>query len=185
MKHYCPIVRITTVTNTDKAMTEPRVELKNVRSHYSNEWGPGGAFEADIWINGVKCMHVNDEGNGGCYDYEPFSKDKIVEQNIKLFEDYINAKYKGKFEPMDMYIVKLVDELEKAKAKKKLLKEFEKSFCFGVPNGNSYRTVYWKGRTLAQIDKINLQRAYNNVKAKLGKGEVILNTNLQALGINL
>ena len=82
-------------------------------------------------------------------------------------------------------IDEIIDNYLKAKEEAKQIKMYDKAICFGVPNGSRYRTVSWKNRTLAQIDKINLQIAYNDVKAKLGKGEVILNTNLKELGITI
>jgi hypothetical protein len=195
-------VRITIVTNTDKEMTEPHVELKSVHFGYSREWGSNGRFDADVWINGVKCMKAIDEGNGGEIDYEHFiyknPQAKQVKANIKLLEAYIKTMPKqslggihegGKLVmftiDMDLYINNLLDKMSTEKFQKKLLKHFEKAICFGVPNGKQYRSVYWTGKTLAQIDKINLQRTYDKTKAGLGKGETILNTNLQALGINL
>ena len=66
------------------------------------------------------------------------------------------------------------------------MKLYDKGICFGVPNGYSYQTIAWKGKTLREINLISLQSAYNDAKKGLKAGEVILNANnLKALGVNL
>lgn len=180
-------------------MNKPNVEIKNFKTHYSREWGPNGAFECDLWINGIKCCHVNDDGNGGCYDYVLYDynnpKAKEIKANFKLLEDYIKTMPKQKTEygefkvDMDLFISMLVSDMEKAKAKekaeKRLLKDFADKICYGIPNSNGYQYTYWKGRALSSIPLPLLQKTVEDVKAKLKEGEVILNTNLKALGVNL
>ena len=172
-------------------MTEPKVELKKIsfNERMSQETN---CFVADLYINGVKVGEANNEGHGGPTDYHSNSleNDKL----IKEAEAYCKALPKVKSEELkfeyDNSLENVIDELLeahlKAKDEAKRIKNYEKGICFGVPNGNSYQTVSWKGRTLAQVDKISLQRAYDDIKAKYIKGNVvILNTNLKALGVNL
>lgn len=163
-------------------IAKPVVELKKLRFFKSREWGEFGGMSADVWINGVKCMEVIDEGNGGCYNYTS-EQTSLAKANIKLLEHYIKTIPEYNYsEGMDAYFSDLgVKQYEE----KKMLKLFEKAICYGVTNGKSYRTASWKDKTLVQIDKINLQCAYNEIKKNLKAGEIVFNTNLQKLGINI
>jgi O-succinylbenzoate synthase len=170
-------------------MTEPKVEIKNYHSGYSREWGPDGRFDLDLWINGVKCMKVIEEGNGGEMDFEPFThnnpKADLIKANIALLEAHIKSlpKIKSSIDehefPMDMgmFIEELIN-------KQKREKDYAKGICFGKPDAHSFQMVSWKGKKLAQIDKISLQRAIDDVRREhLKAGEVILNTNFAELGV--
>jgi hypothetical protein len=71
---------------------------------------------------------------------------------------------------------------------KKMQKKYAMAICYGkiTSNGCEFATTYWKGRTLAQIPLNVLQNIYDNVKAtKLQNGDIILNDNLEALGVKL
>ena len=167
-----------------------KIELKKI-SFSERMSDETNCFIADLYINGKKVGECNNDGRGGCTNYGGNTKEDNV--LIAEAEKYCKTLPKVKSEALkfeyaqslESVIDEQVTEFLLAKELKKKQKMFEKAICYGVPNGYSYRTVSWSKRTLAQIDKINLQRAYNDVKAKLGKGEVILNNNLQALGINL
>jgi hypothetical protein len=167
-----------------------KIELKKI-SFSERMSDETNCFIADLYINGKKVGECNNDGRGGCTNYGGNTKEDnvLIAEAEKYCKTLPMVKSEAlKFEyaqSLESVIDELVTEFLIAKEAKKKLKMYEKAFCFGVPNGYSYRTVSWKGKTLAQIDKINLQRAYNDVKAKLGKDEVILNTNLQSLGINL
>jgi hypothetical protein len=167
-----------------------KIELKKI-SFSERMSDETNCFIADLYINGKKVGSCNNEGRGGPTDYHGDSKESNV--LIKEAEAYCKTLPNVRSEALDFEypqsLESVIDELLeahlKAKDEAKRIKMYDKAICFGVPNGNSYRQVYWKGRTLAQIDKINLQRAYNDVKKGLKGGEVILNTNLEALGVNL
>jgi hypothetical protein len=167
-----------------------KIEVKKISFSERNS-DETNCFAGDLYINGKKVGYCRNSGQGGCTEIHGDTKEDnvLIEKAEKYCKTLPKVKSEAlKFEyeqSLENIIDEQVTEFLVAKEKKKKLKMYEKAICFGVPNGYSYRTVYWKGRTLAQIDKINLQRAYNDVKLKLSKGEVILNTNLQALGINL
>jgi len=168
-----------------------KIELKKIsfNERMSDETN---CFVADLYINGKKVGSCDNGGRGGPTDYHGDSKEANV--LIKEAEAYckslpphrseeLNFEYPQSLESV---IDDLLDAHLKGKDEAKRMKMYDKAICFGIPNGCSYRQVYWKGKILKQIDKISLQRAYNDVKAKLGKGEVILNVNnLSALGVNL
>jgi hypothetical protein len=178
-------------------MNVPKIELKKIsfNERMSDETN---CFIADLYIDGKKVGSCNNEGRGGPTDYHADTScaSGFTRANIELIakaEAYCKTLPNVRSEALDFEypqsLESVIDELLeahlKAKDEAKRIKMYDKAICFGVPNGNSYRQVYWKGRTLAQIDKINLQRAYNDVKKGLKGGEVILNTNLVALGVNL
>jgi hypothetical protein len=180
-------------------MTEPKVVLKNVHFGYSREFGAKGRFDADLWINGIKCMKVIDEGNGGCIDYEynlyKNPKYKEVEANIKLLENYIKTlppdKYmlSGKQHTMpmdlDLYVEKKLNELEAQKFNKKMEKLYNIAVVFGKPNADRYGYINFK-HPLSEIPTMLLQSKVDAIIQKHCKdGVKILNTNLGELGINL
>jgi hypothetical protein len=173
-------------------MNKPKLEIKNFHSGYSSEWGAGGRYDFDLWINGIKCMKVIEEGNGGCMDYEHFihsnPKAEQVKANIKLLKDYIktlppetsniNDRPFTIEMDMDLLMGEMVED-------RKMEKTYAKSICSGMPKGSSYVRTGWKGKSLKDINILTLQHVYNEVKAGLKDGEVILNTNLEALGVIL
>ena len=52
----------------------------------------GVGLNADMWINGVKCLRVIDEGNGGEFIYRKVydeKNDELIDENIKVLNEYI------------------------------------------------------------------------------------------------
>lgn len=179
-------------------MEAPKVELKKYKSFKGME---GYGYNADVWINGVNCIISMDDGNGGCYRHHQnfgHKDQKLVEANIKLLNDYIEAHPRVKYGKlnlkydMDMFMDEQINKLElERQAKKQLnarLKLQESAFLVGEPNGDGYQYAKFKV-PLSKIPLDILQKQYNLFKAKyctLSKGNnVILNTNLEALGIVL
>jgi len=169
-----------------------KIELKKIsfNERMSDETN---CFVADIYIDGKKVGYCKNDGRGGCTEY--YGNTKADNELIAEAEAYCKALPKVRSEALDFeydmtlehYIDELLEAHLKGKEEAKRMKLYMKGICFGIPNGMSYQTVSWKGRVLAQIDKISLQRAYNDVKAKYIKGAVVvLNAkNLEALGVNL
>jgi hypothetical protein len=163
-----------------------KIELKKI-SFSERMSQETNCFVADLYIDGKKVGQCNNDGHGGCTNYHGST---IADLDIiKKAEAYCKSLPKVKYGDMEWeqslegVIDDLLTEFLVAKEAKKREKMYLKAFCFGVPKSSSYRTVYWKGRTLAQIDKVNLQRAYDKVKSELKTGEVIFNTNLKELGL--
>ena len=75
------------------------------------------------------------------------------------------------------------DRMEKAKEAKKLEKKFENHVIWGVPNAPSYTQVKFS-HPLSKYPKDKLQEAIDKYKKNFKPGEVFLNTNFSALGIN-
>ena len=182
-------------------MNKPTVVLKSLKTFMGME---GHGFNVDVWINGVKCIFVIDDANGGCFNYQPYTYNnpqaELVKANVQLLEDYIKSLPEYPMvingEPymrdgevvmmkpdMDTFIDDYINALQKAKEEKKLVKLMQTSFLFGVPNGSGYQYVQYR-KPLASIDKKYLQTELVKFKAKYCKGNVqLLNTNLTELGL--
>ena len=181
-------------------MNKPTVVLKSLKTFIGME---GHGFNVDVWINGVKCMLAIDSANGGCYEYQSYAynnpKAELVKANTKVLEDYIASlpeypleingeAYKRDGEvvmmkpDMDSFINDLVIELEVAKEEKKKLNLMKRAILIGEPNGNQYSYYNYKS-ALSAVPKVILQQHLDSYRAKLKKGEVILNTNLAELGV--
>lgn len=174
-------------------MDAPKVELKNLKFFMGME---NQGFNANLYINGLKCAFVIDEGNGGCLNYQPYlyknPKESEVKKNMALLENYIKTMPKVKTEfgdikmDMDLFIEELINQKEKEKQDKKKVKLMETSFLFGVPNGDSFRYIQFKKplAELARTNKALLQAKLLEYKSKYcKKGVVLLNTNLEKLGL--
>jgi len=169
-------------------MKAPKIQLKNVQTFEGHD---GIGLNADVWIDGVKCMHIHDGAYGGCMEYHNFTYDNPKAEQIKVliknFEDYIKTlpartyimggeTHSMKMD-MDLFITELQERME-------LEKKMKKSILVGVPNATQYGMYKFKV-ALSNIPTQQLQAAIGRIKLKLEKGEQILNTNLQELGVTV
>jgi hypothetical protein len=172
-----------------------KIELKKI-SFSERMSEETNCFVADLFINGKKVGECKNDGHGGCTDYHGITKEDNV--LIKEAEAYCKALPKVKYHDMiwEQSLEGVIDDLLTAHLKAKDLQKFNKkmqkkyatAICYGkiTNNGCEFATTYWKGRTLAQIPLDVLQKTYDNVKAtKLQNGDIILNDNLEALGVKL
>ncbi len=150
-------------------------------------------FSADIFIDGIKCGTASNRGYGGSTDYDHLNTDssKMLIKNAEKFcaaMPPIDLGMNGRTMPMSLE--HYIDELVYAEDSKKEIKKFEaktakdclKYICYGI-RGKQYRKFGWTGLTIEQVLKHAQGRgamikAIENIKAKLGKNEEILNTNL-------
>jgi len=181
-------------------MNKPKVVLKSLKTFIGME---GHGFNVDVWINGVKCFLAIDSAQGGCYEYQSYSyknpKAEQVKANTKLLEDYIASlpetplmisdepyEQDGKavmMKPdMDSFINDEVIALEVAKEEKKKVNLMKRAILVGMPNSKDYAFYNYKS-ALSAVPKFILQQHIDSYRAKLKKGEVILNTNLAELGV--
>lgn len=151
-----------------------KIELKNVKTFRGME---GYGLNATVYVNGIKCCFVIDEGNGGCFRYEVFDKKLFaeLEEHAKQFEN---------FEPLDALIDKEFNKIEKEKFAKKMQKYMLSSVLVGKEGGGEFGQYKFKVE-LTKIPKEMLQKQIDKIKTQLREGETILNTNLQALGITI
>jgi hypothetical protein len=172
-------------------MKAPKVVLKNIKTFEGME---GYGLNADIWINGVKCLRVIDEGNGGMFLYRTVYDEKnktIIETNVNLLESHIKTlpPFKSPIDgmefPMDMdlFVDQILAEQENKKRQKELKKLQQTALIFGRPNGNSYNYVNFK-RPLKDVPPELLKIKFKFIqKNNMGEGDVFLNTNLKELGL--
>ncbi len=164
-----------------------KIELKRIsfNERLSDETN---CFVADLYIDGKKAGECKNDGRGGCTDYYGIEKQTtdIIEKAEEYCKTLPNVKC-GEHEwgqTLEGVIDQLLDDYLKVKEKKKIEKQMESKIMFGVPNGYSYQTIGWKGKKLSEINKITLQMNLNEIRKKYCKdGVVILNTNLESLGV--
>jgi hypothetical protein len=170
-------------------MNVPQVELKKVKLFRGME---GYGLNADVWINGVKCLLAIDEGNGGEMDFERYANTEVVKANVKLLEDHIKTLPKdkdgfkvdmGSF--IDNVLVKQEEAKVKAKNEKRMERLYNTAIVIGVPNADRYQFINYK-RPLSEVPTMLLQRKVNEVQLTYcKKGVKILNTNFDELGISI
>jgi hypothetical protein len=178
-----------------------KIELKRI-SFSERMSEETSCFVADIYIDGKKVGSCKNDGRGGCTEYH--GNTKADNELIEKAEEYCKTLPKIKSSlgvpfgvlEYDMTFEGVIDDLLEAHLKAKDLQKFNKkmqkhyatAICYGkkLDNGCDFATTFWKGRTLAQVPLVNLQETYDKIKAfKLQKGDVILNDNLEALGVKL
>lgn len=176
-------------------MKRPNVELKNVKTFRGHE---GIGLNANVYINGVKCLFVIDEANGGEMIYEEniqHKDPKLVSANIQLMDDYIAMLPEQKFTygdktfsikvNRDIFINDILVEMKKKKNQRKMEKLMQTAILIGIPNSDRYSYFNFK-RALSTIPRTVLQAQVALIKFKNCKnGVVILNTNLADLGITV
>jgi hypothetical protein len=145
-------------------------------------------FVADLYLDGKKVGECKNEGHGGCTDY--YGINHYQSDDIKKMEDYCKTLPNIKYHDMELeqnlesVIDDLLESYIKQKEEKKKEKIMEKSIMFGVPNGYSYQRISWGKNELKNIPLVRLQTEVDKIREKYCKdGVVILNTNLQKLGV--
>ncbi len=183
-------------------MKEPRVELKNVKTFEGHDTMMG--FNADVYVDGVKCTHVHDSAHGGCYEYSDYTyenpKAELIKEKLTLLDAYIASPPE---EPMvindesymrdgkqvtikidlDSYINDKLIAILKIKEDKKFERKMKKALLFGVPDTDSYVSYSFR-QELSKIKQGLLQAKILELMSKeCKKGVKLLNTNLAELGI--
>jgi len=168
-----------------------KIELKKIsfNERMSDETN---CFIADLYINGKRVGECNNDGRGGCTNYGGNTKEDNV--LIAKAEKYCKALPHGEYGEITLedmindFLETYLKAKDLQKFNKKMQKKYASAICYGkiTSNGCEFATTFWKGRTLAQIPLDVLQKTYDNVKAnKLQDGDIILNDNLEALGVKL
>ena len=172
-------------------MKAPKVKLKNVKTFEGHDTMLG--LNADVWIDGVKCMHLHDSAHGGGFEYHDFaygSKDpEKIKGLIKNLEDHIKTlpetkhTFGGKtisIKPdMDGFLNDIYEEME-------LEKKMKRAILVGVPNDTQFTMISWGKVLLTKIPMHVLQKTVDRLKVEeCVDGKVILNTNLTALGVTI
>ena len=144
-------------------MQKPNIEIKNYKTHGGRE---GIGFNLDLHINGIKCYHVRNDANGGCYSYYSYApnnpKAEEIKTNIKLLDEYV-ATLEEKFEPLDSFIDSEINLIEKSKFEKKIQRMCSNHVIYGVPNSGRYKTIKY-GKPLVELPKGQLLIALQRIK---------------------
>jgi hypothetical protein len=163
-----------------------KIQLKNVKINdsFSEETI---CFKADLFVNGKKIAHAENDGRGGCtfiYAY-PEKKSELAE-----VEKYCKTLPKrvydfGEFDnDLESVIEDLLNEKMQEKEQKKIDKLCLTSIVYGIPGDISYGFIGFKGKPkLEDIKKTAagqkaIENLVNKVKAQLVDGQVIFNTNI-------
>jgi len=195
-------MKSTTSTASNATSVKPMViELKKVQE-YPRLSEETTAFSADLYIDGVKRGTAENDGKGGNTNYSSAGKSmEEHKENSKFIlaaEQYCETlppkkhEYAG-MEPwetpmsLESFIDSLLDaalaEKDQAKFNKKLDKDMVDGIMYGVPN-KQYRGTMCR-KPISELLKtpegiIDLKNDVVRIKAKIGPGEKILNTNLPA-----
>lgn len=150
------------------------------------------AFTANLYINGKKVGYCKDEGHGGCIDYrgDDVKGGAVITETEKYYKSLPKVKIEGydfMFQPtLENKIGELLEEWLKAKEDKKFTTKMNKSILVGLPSKTRATYGEYKFKVaLSSIPLDQLQASVERIKGKLDKGEIILNTNLEKLGITI
>ena len=164
-----------------------KIELKSIKfSEALSE--ETNAFTANLYINGKLAGYCKNQGHGGCTDY--YGIEKHSSDIIKEAEAYCKAQPDIDFgtftvpNNLEHTIDLLLEDWLKAKEAKKLERKMKTCVLVGIPDNPNYGVYNFK-RPLSSLPVPQLQASIGRIKAKLHEGEVILNTNLKALGVNV
>ena len=165
-----------------------KIELKKI-SIYERMSEETTAFVADLYINGKLVGECKNDGHGGCTDIRGNSKEsnQLIAEAEAYFKSLPKTKTEGynfEYQPsLEYFIDDFLTEFLRKKEVKKMKKIMQTAIVFGIPNANQYSYINYK-RLLSSFETSQLQTVVNQIKAKYcNEGKVILNTNLQALGI--
>lgn len=171
-------------------MKKPKVTLKKI-SYYERMSEETNCFAADLYINGKKVGEVKNDGQGGCTDYRSLTNedDEIIKQTEAYFKTLPKVKpdgYTFTYQPtLESEIDDLFEAYLKAREEKKKLKLMETAILIGKPNSMTYSYIKQRVK-LSQFPVNVLQSFIDKIKAQhCTDGKVILNTNLQQLGIKV
>ena len=173
------------------------VTIKGVKKNFGHDLA---GFHADFYLDGKKMGYFDDDGWGGeptvAYEtdkhkekFENFLKENNVAQI--MFDNGWNFLETPSKIDFTTQIDVMLSSLEKLKEEEKFLKKIQKDCLKGIVFGTdkSYRCKPFAIPLKEMVEKHGkqgvsfLQTQYSIVKLSLKKGEKILNTNLEELGI--
>ena len=167
-----------------------RVELKKIK-YYPGLSQETNSFAASVYFDGTEVAHAQNSGTGGCTTIYPIQgKRDLFDRAVAYVKSQPPVKF-GEYTwdmTMELMIDTLLDEYIGESEKKKLEKKFNKLFLnhivWGVPGGDSYHKISFKGNPMfADVvktpnGKVALENLVNRVKSQLKEGQVIFNNNI-------
>ena len=177
-----------------------RVTVKKLREGFGHD---KMGYDCDVYLDNKKVGTVSDDGWGGevTVDHDnPKQKEtyeKFINDNkiCKIMFAKLGWQFLDSAEKIGVYSagLSLVEFAINKKNVDKHTKKINKACLSNIVYGTdySYNSTGWKKIDLATVVKHprigvkGLQDLYDEVKAKLTKGQTIFNTNLEELGIKL
>lgn len=157
-----------------------KIELKNIKV-YERMSEETTAFNADIWVNGVKIGYAENRGCGGATSYHSYTIEQI--SVIKAAEAFCEKMPKTEKYNLPMNLEMFIDlELDKyleKREKEKFLKKMEKAMLTGfVVGSDDHFRVFKLTHPISGIPKEKIQVLLQQLQPKIKAGERILNTNI-------
>jgi hypothetical protein len=110
-----------------------KLELKNIK-YFASGSEETPCYNANIFINGKKAIHVSNHGYGACDDHYPFKP--FTYKDVKDLEKYLAKLEDDDFEPIDSWCH---DRLYEYLDFKKLKRDFKTKFvCVDVEKNELY-----------------------------------------------
>jgi hypothetical protein len=179
---------------------ELKISLKNIKTFVGHDTMLG--FNADLYIDNKKILHIFDDSYGGSMQYTPALNNQTYKEVYQI-QNNINEQLKQMppiiielsnrtmevKEDLDGICTALVSEWE---WNKKIKKDQHKGLLVELESGNGYNVMAWKkyGTITDMINKLGLQITRGLIQTSLNKlikeNKSILNKNyLTSLGIKL
>ena len=166
-----------------------KLELKNVKINeaFSEETL---MFMADLFVNGKKVAYANNDGRGGCTFYNAYENQREALREAEAFaltlpstittfggKDY---EFKSSLESwIDDAVDKIHNAKAQAKAEKKMQLLMQTQVVWGIPNGNTYKHLGFKGSPkLGVLSKGSIKSLVDAVKSRMLPNEEIFNKNI-------
>jgi hypothetical protein len=163
-----------------------KIELKKIEfsERMSEETN---CFVADLYINGSKAGYVKNDGHGGQTDYRADSPElrPVIAEAEEYCKTLPDIDY-GTFtlpSSLEHVIDQLFEDWIVAKERRKKERKMQTCILVGKPDAMMYSYYNFK-RPLSSIPKATLELNIKRIKEK-HRGEVILNTNLAELGVQV
>ena len=152
-----------------------------------------GGLLCDLYLRSVMLADYNDDGWGGQPNITFVSKDKEI-QLAKMLKDvdfaqimfdngwaFLDSIDKIDFQLMVEHLVETVSTLMRLE---KIQKKCKGRLIYGTDFWQ--KEVYWTGaKDLKEISVKGLQKAYDDIKAKLQEGQKLYNTDEQLKGLGI
>lgn len=166
-----------------------KLELKNVKINeaFSEETL---MFKADLFVDGKKVGYANNDGRGGCTFYNAYENQR---EKLKEAEAYAltlpstisefggkDYEFKSSLESwIDDTVNKIYDTKAQAKAEKKMQLIMQTQVVWGIPNGNTYKHLGFKGGVkLEVLSPASVKSLVDAVKSRMLPNEEIFNKNI-------
>ena len=166
-----------------------KLELKNVKINeaFSEETL---MFMADLFVNGKKVAYANNDGRGGCTFYNAYENQREALAKAEAYAKSLPStitefggkdfEFKSNLETwIDDTLYKIHNAKAEAKAEKKMQLIMQTQVVWGIPNGNTYKHLGFKGGVkLEVLSPASVKNLVDAVKSRMKPNEEIFNKNI-------